>query len=1097
MNVFDLFASIKLDSSEYDEGLNEAEKKSEGAGAKIGKGLLAAGKAAGVAIGAAATAIGALAKKSVEGYAEQEQLVGGVQKLYGNMGMSLEEYAKSVGKSTDEVEKKWNKLDKAQNLVLKNARNAYKTAGMDMNTYMENATSFSAALINSLKGDTVKAAKQTDIAMRAISDNVNTFGSDMDSVTNAFMGFSKQNYTMLDNLKLGYGGTKSEMERLIADANKWGKENGKASNLSINSFADVVTAIQQVQEAQGIAGTTQREAASTIEGSLGMLKGAWSNLVTGFTDSEADLGQLITNVVDSAKAAFDNLLPAVTQALEGIGSFVEQIAPIIAEQLPTLVETILPPLLSAATSLIAGLVNALPELLVVVVEQIPTIMQSLWDAIVETLPALVEAITTNAPALIDAGMQLVTMLGDGFTQGWQFFTEQLPTKFEEFLGKFDEKAPEFLNKGVDIIQMVADGIINGVPVVIETVGTMLQDLLNHLTENMPEMLSKGVDLITNIANGMLNALPTIMSNIGTIMLGIVDFIIANLPTFLQNGMKLIMNLAQGLIKALPNIIQSAVKIITSLINKLISALPQIIQTGFKLIAQLAIGLIKALPDIIAGAGKIISSIFDAFTSINWLEIGTNIVNGIISGLSSMGKAFLDAIVGLAKSAFQGIKDFFGIHSPSKKMRDEIGKNIVKGLIKGVDDEKGNAKKSAEELGALYVSAAKKKVDTLKENNEISLMEEWAYWEEIREHTVKGSQAYDEATKMIGKAKNNINKEVEALNKEYTEGVQKIIDDLDKEVIKLEETYTKAVADRQKSLMGQMNIFEAFTPKEGKTSGDLISAMESQMQGMAEYDSTMTSLQAKLAESAPAFYEELKNMNVDQLDTLRTINNMSQEELDYYVALYDAKQMFAEDRAKKDNEELKKQTDEQIEQLKTNADNQIAELEKKYKKGIKQIGDMGEKQFKKAGKQSVEGMGVGMNTQFDVLEKQMMARARALAASVAAALQIHSPSKVFADEVGKWIPLGIAEGFENSMPKAENAMLSSIDDMKANVASNLDMSDVVAPLEFNSSMDSSPIAGILYGIYELLTGMPEDMKAAMNNTSISINNREFARLVKAV
>lgn len=1079
-SVFDLFAKIKLDSSEYDKGLDDAERKGEGVGSKIAGGLAKAGKAAAVALGAAATGVVALTKQSTSAFAEQEQLVGGVQTLFG----------------------------KASKSVIENAKKAFSTAGMSANEYMETVTSFSASLIQSLGGDTKKAAEYADMALVDMSDNANKMGTSMESIQNAYQGFAKQNYNMLDNLKLGYGGTQKEMFRLLQDAAKLDKKFAETAQFSLDEkghleagYADIVQAIHIVQDQMGISGTTIAEAGETISGSAGQVKAAWENLVAGFADKDADLGALINDVVVSAETAFKNMMPAIEQALGGIGSFIEQIVPVITEKLPELVEQTLPPLISAATSLVTGLVTALPELIVVVAEQIPTIMQSVWDAVVATLPTLVESITTNAPMLIDAGMQILTMLGEGVTQGFAFLTEQLPTMIDEWLTGFDTKAPSLIDKGADLITNLVNGLTQGIPKVLEAIAKVITDLLSHLTNNMPQLMSKGTDLISNLATGLFKALPKVITSIGKIVSGILDFVIDNFPTIMQNGMKLIINLAQGLIKALPNIIQSITQIITGLLNKLIAAVPMIIETGFKLIAQLAIGLLKALPDIIKAALSLAKGILDTITKTDWLSLGVNVVKGIIKGIGSMAKMFLDAIVDLAKSAFDGIKDFFGIHSPSKKMRDEIGKNIVKGLIQGVDDEKKNAKKSAEELGALYVSAAKKKVESLKENNKLSLMEEWAYWEEIREHTKKGTQAYDEATKMIGKAKNNITKEVNSLNKEYAEGVQKVIDDLDKEVTKLQETYTKAVADRQKALMGQMNLFETFAPKEGKSSGDLIAGMESQMQAMAEYDSTMTNLQARIGETAPALYGELQNMNVDQLETLKTIAAMSDEELQYYVGLYNAKQMFAEDRAKRDNEELKKQTDEQIEQLKSNADEQLKELESRYKKGIKKIGVEGRKAFKQAGKHSVEGMGIGMNTQFDKLEAQMRARAAALVASIQAALKIHSPSKVFADEVGKFIPLGIAEGFEGAMPKAEKGILASVNDMKDSVAGALDFSGAVGNISATGTLDGSPIAMLLTGIYEAVLGMPDDMKQsfgeALTNTTFSMNDREFARLVKAV
>ena len=199
MDFMKLKATLSLDSSEYEGGLDNAETKAIGAG----KGMSTAMKAGIASVAAAVVAVGAVVKKSVEAYAEYEQMVGGVKKLYGNMGMSLEDYADSVGKSVSEVEGEYNRLETSQNMVLDNARKAYKTTGMSMNEYMSTATSFSAALINSLGGDTVAAAKQTDVAMRAIADNFNTFGGDIGLIQQAFQGFAKQNYTMLDNLKLG------------------------------------------------------------------------------------------------------------------------------------------------------------------------------------------------------------------------------------------------------------------------------------------------------------------------------------------------------------------------------------------------------------------------------------------------------------------------------------------------------------------------------------------------------------------------------------------------------------------------------------------------------------------------------------------------------------------------------------------------------------------------------------------------------------------------------------------------------------------------------------------------------------------------------
>lgn len=381
MDVFDLTARLRLDSSDYEDGLKNAENRAGSYGSKLKSGLATAAKVGVAAIGATATAIGTLAKKSVSSFAEQEQLIGGVKKLYGNMGMSVEEYAKSVGKSVSSVKGTWGKLEKAQNTVLSNARKAYKTSGMSANQYMETATSFSAALINSLNGNTQKAAEQTDVAMRAISDNFNTFGGDIGNIQYAFQGFAKQNYTMLDNLKLGYGGTKTEMERLIKDANEYAKANGQAADLSIDSFSDIVTAIDLIQQKQGIAGTTAREATETISGSFGMLKASWEDLLAGFGDKDANLDALIDNVMSSAGTVAKNALPVIENALKSMGNAIIKAGPVLVEKIPEAIDSVLPTLLEAGTQLLMAIVTGLVQSAPTLVDGFFKVVDILFDAV--------------------------------------------------------------------------------------------------------------------------------------------------------------------------------------------------------------------------------------------------------------------------------------------------------------------------------------------------------------------------------------------------------------------------------------------------------------------------------------------------------------------------------------------------------------------------------------------------------------------------------------------------------------------------------------------------------------------------------------------
>lgn len=311
--------TVKGLKSAVSDGLKGADNDAATAGSLMGGKLKAAfGKVvAGIGAAAVGKQILDLGKNAFQAYSDFEQLSGGVAKLYGNAGQSVSQYAATQGKSIAEVTATWQRNNTAQDTVMKNAAQAFKTCGMSANDYMTQATSFSAALINSLGGDTQKAAAMTDVAMRAMSDNINTFGSNAVDVQNAFSGFAKQNYSMLDNLKLGYGGTKEEMERLISDANEWGKANGEASDLSIDSFADVVQAVQQIQEKQQIAGTTSREAASTIEGSMASAKAAWTNLLAEIGKSDGNVKQAVKQLFDAGVTVLKNALPRVGQIISG------------------------------------------------------------------------------------------------------------------------------------------------------------------------------------------------------------------------------------------------------------------------------------------------------------------------------------------------------------------------------------------------------------------------------------------------------------------------------------------------------------------------------------------------------------------------------------------------------------------------------------------------------------------------------------------------------------------------------------------------------------------------------------------------------------
>lgn len=333
-DVLDLYAKVKFDSSEFNSGLSQAEKSFSDFGGKIKAGVETVAKITAGAVAAGAAAVGKIVSDSVSAYGSYEQLVGGVQTLFGD----------SAAK------------------VIENSEQAFRTAGMSMNEYMETSIQSAAALINSLGGDQAQAADLMDMSIRDMSDNVNKMGTTMEAVQNAYRGFSRGNFTMLDNLALGFSGTKEGMEELLEKA-----EQISGIHYDISSYSDIVKAIHEVQQAMGITGTTAAEAADTIQGSAGSMKAAWENLKVELVKEDGDIGKSIDILFNSALTVFDNIEPKIERALGGVSEFVAKAAPVIAEKLPPIIEKIIPPLISASSTLVysvgKGIAQALPSLL--------------------------------------------------------------------------------------------------------------------------------------------------------------------------------------------------------------------------------------------------------------------------------------------------------------------------------------------------------------------------------------------------------------------------------------------------------------------------------------------------------------------------------------------------------------------------------------------------------------------------------------------------------------------------------------------------------------------------------------------------------------
>lgn len=474
MDVFDLYAKIGLDKSEYESGLKDANGSMSSFASSVGKGLKTVAKVGAAAVTAAATGVAALTKMGVEGYAQYEQLVGGVETLFKS----------------------------SQNIVMQYAENAYKTAGMSANEYMETVTSFSASLIQSLDGDTAKAAEVGNMAITDMSDNANKMGTSIEMIQNAYNGFAKQNYTMLDNLKLGYGGTKEEMQRLIDDANRVKEANGEMADLSIDSFADVAEAIHIIQNEMGITGTTAKEAASTIEGSLSMMKGAWQNLVVGMADENANMDVLINNLVESTTMAFSNLIPRIEQTLAGIGKLVEGLAPVIVNALPGLVSAVLPPLLNAAIGLVNSLVSVLPSLVDTLMTAIIGALPAFIDACVQITNGLISALPSVLAILVAALPTLIPQLVTGFVSMVVMIISMLPQIIQPII----DYLPEIIVSLCDALLSNLDVLIQGLVDLVIAVIPMLPQIILSLLDAMPTV----IEMVTS---ALIDALPILLEGL--------------------------------------------------------------------------------------------------------------------------------------------------------------------------------------------------------------------------------------------------------------------------------------------------------------------------------------------------------------------------------------------------------------------------------------------------------------------------------------------------------------------------------------------------------------------------------------------------------
>ena len=947
------------------------------AGEKAFSAVGSAAKVGAAAIGAGAlsmtAAIAGVGKQALDSYAQYEQMVGGVDKLFGaGPAQSVEEYAQQVGKSADKVKGEYEKLVQASQMVKDNADAAFKTAGMSANAYMENVTGISAALINSLGGDTKKAAQMADVAMRAISDNVNTFGTDAQSVVDTYQSLARGQYAMLDNLKLGYGGTKEELKRLVDDANKYAATHkeaaekiGVSNKLSADSYADVVAAIELVQEKQGIAGTTAREAATTIEGSVGMARAAWQNWVTELGKEDADLEGKTSDLVDSVVTAASNVIPRIGEIMANIGTAV-------ADEIPHIGELV---------------------------------SEAMDDVELEN----------GIATLLSGGADLSASISE-MIQGTDFsqVANDVLTSIGDAVGSVDW-GQAFATASQDIITAVS-GIVEGTA--------------QYIQDNGATIIAGIGSVILQVGVAVIAAIPTILTAIGSVLNAVIDAVLgflANLASqaFTAAG-QAAQSLVDGIVQGLADLASSVGEEVQGAVDSAKSFAGAMLGAGKELASNIGKGVDAAKGKVISAAKSAVNSARDGLSGIvsKFGEVGSNIIDGIKDGLISGASRLASAAREAAESALNAAKSFLGIHSPSRKFRDEVGVQITAGMAAGIEKGTGKVVKQAKKTSELTVSAFSKQLRKLEKKYGKSTAMTAAYWKKAGDKAKDGSalqakcyakmeaalkkyaesqdlgeqlKTYEKHAKVLKKVEAAQKKAVKAtkdgtkankaaqealkqtqgnlsdtkksvtdtknaikeaaksaeedfigVEKASTKSLLEIKGNLEETIKSLNDAYQSAVESTRNSITNSLSIFKEFTSEGTGSAETLLANLRTQAQATGEYASNIEKLRERLKakEGGLALFDEIADQGIKSLADLKTVNSMTEEQLDEYLELFEKTRQDATNAAKTRETDTYEKTLKGIEEAKTKALEDAQAAYDAYAKTLKSLGKKVSKAVKK-------------------------------------------------------------------------------------------------------------------------------------------------------
>ena len=996
---------------------------------------IASGAVKGIAAGmAAATAgVAALSKAALDSYASYEQLVGGVDTLFKESSATVQQYAAE----------------------------AYKTAGVSANTYMEQATAFSASLIQALGGDTQAAAQYANQAIMDMSDNANKMGTDIESIQQTYQSLMRGNYAMLDNLKLGYGGTKKELERLVSDAEKL---TGQA--LDPSKFSDIITAIHAVQENLGITGTTALEASTTIEGSLNMAKAAWSNLLTGIADDNADFSGLVDNFVTSVETAASNILPRLETIFSGIGQLVAGLAPVIAQAIPSLITNVLPglataaasmltafgsalmqnlPLLmSSATSLVTGFLTYIQTNLPLLLTSAGQIIQTLGTGIMTALPQLAtsaasiiqtlwNALTTAAPQLLSVAVSIMQNIATGIASNLPSIIPAALSILTQISSGLRSGAGQLIDGALAIIQAIGSGIIQSIPELIESVPQIVTNIADIINDNAPKLLETAASLIGQLASGLVQAIPTLVSNIPQIIEAIVSVFLAF--NWLDIGKTIITMLKNG-ITSMIGAVQSAAGNVLNAINSTLQSLPS---TLLNLGKQGIQGLISGVQSLIGAVGSAMTSIANAILNGvrslpgQLLSIGSQIIQGLINGIRSGISGVVSAISDVVSSAVNKAKSFLDINSPSRVFRDQVGLMIMRGWALGMSKGEKQVLKVSDQLNNALLDKEQELNDKLAAMEQEERDKQAA--EELADYQQKIKEKYDELEKAEISERQAILDEISELEADWNEKQLEAQRDAEKEKLQAQLDTLEDFKDEYQDALDEIQSSQDSMSDKLKDYGDLFTTvqngtrefmelgdLEKDIEAINRYGEALENLKARGV--SDSLLDEITSLSVDEAtEYTEKLLAMTDDQYNEYMALWEQKQQAAQQVA---------------------AQFYSSEIEALGREFVDKIPEeLGEvkNEMTNIGVQGVQGMISGMLSQTGAL----FSVARTIITGAMDAMRdeadIHSPSKKTANLVGVPLAQGVGVGFDkaypNVMAKLKNAFAASMEQTSARIRTMAD------------------------------------------------------------